>query len=110
MTEPTFMTDEGFHTLRAIHRLRKVLQREGKVYFTELHKRCGVGLSTEQFTTIVNDLAASQWCYVKEGRLGARLVVFNEAFRAVNVPEMQEREQWEKNGVFSSLNAPVPEQ
>lgn len=90
MTEPTFMTDEGFHTLRAIHRLRKVLQREGKVYFTELHKRCGLGLSTEQFTTIVNDLAASQWCYLKEGRQGAKLVVFNQTFASVNVPEVSE--------------------
>jgi hypothetical protein len=55
-----------------------------------LHKRCGLGLSTEQFTTIVEKLAASQWCYVKEGRLGAKLVVFNEAFKTVNVPEVQE--------------------
>jgi len=93
MIEPSFITDEGFLTIRAIYRLRKVLQREGKGYLRALHSRCGVGLTIEQFDNIVNNLVASQWCYIKEGVLGAKLVVFNDVFNTVNVPEVTEVSQ-----------------
>jgi len=90
MTEPSFMTDEGFLTIKTIHRLRTVLQREGRVYLTELHKRCGLGLSTAQFNGIVKTLADSQWCSLKEGALGATLVILNQQIRDAHVSEVPE--------------------
>jgi len=55
-----------------------------------LHARCGVGLTVTDFNTIVRGLENIGWCFLKEGRQGGVLVVFNEQFNSVNVPEVQE--------------------
>ncbi|MGA2876921.1 MAG: hypothetical protein ABSE82_15485 [Nitrososphaerales archaeon] len=79
-TVPHFLTDEGFNKLKANYRVRKVLQREGKVYLRELHGRCGVGLTVEEFDTCIEVLADTGWCSVQVGRQGAKLVVLNEEY------------------------------
>jgi hypothetical protein len=78
MTEPLFMTDEGFHKLKTIHRLRKVLRRESKGYLRALHGRCGVGLTIAEFDNIVRVLADTGWCSVTEGAQGATMVVLSQ--------------------------------
>jgi hypothetical protein len=92
MTEPTFMTDEGFATIKTMHRLRTVLQREGKGYLRALHCRCGVGLTNKEFDSIVNTLAKTEWCSIQEGAQGAKLVVFNQQIRDSYVPEVPNNE------------------
>lgn len=76
-----FLSDEAFLRIKTLHRLRAVLKREGKGYLRALHARCGVGLTAEQFDNIVKQLADSEWCFLKEGALGATLVVINEQVR-----------------------------
>jgi hypothetical protein len=88
MTDSIFLSPEGFARVKAMHRLQTVLQREGKGYLRTLHARCGVGMTNEQFDNIVRVLAHNGLCNLKEGALGATLVVFNEAFSAVKVPEL----------------------
>ena len=78
MTEPFFMTDEGFNTIKTMHRLRTVLQREKQGYLRALHARCGVGLTINQFDSIVQALVDSQWCKTQVGSLGATLVIYNQ--------------------------------
>ena len=90
MTEPTFMTNEGFAFIKTIHRLRTVLQREGKGYLRALHCRCGVGLTNKEFDTIVAMLAASKWCSIQQGAQGALLVVLNQQIRDSHVPEVSD--------------------
>lgn len=94
MTEPLFMTDDGFNTIKTMHRLRTVLQREGKGYLRALHSRCGVGLTIKQFDSIVRALVDSQWCSLKEGSQGAMLVVFNQQLRDSNVPQDKQSDQF----------------
>jgi hypothetical protein len=89
MTEPAFLSEEGFARIKTLHRLRTVLQREGKGYLRALHARCGVGLTNEQFDQLVNELAATEWCSLKEGSLGATLVVLNEQVRNAATPEAE---------------------
>ena len=90
MTEPNFMTDGGFSTIKAMHLMRRVLQREWRVYQSELYKRCGAGLSAQQFDNIVKTLAEKQWCTLKLGAQGATLVILNPLIRAAgNVPEVE---------------------
>jgi hypothetical protein len=89
MTEPIFLTDEGFERIKTLQRLRKVLQRDGKGYLRNLHARCGVGLTVSQFDELVNKLAESRWCSLKEGAYGATLVVFNEQVRNSAEPVAQ---------------------
>ena len=56
MTDFNFLSEQGFARVKAMHRLQCVLQREGKGYIRELHRRCGVGLTNEQFDNIVKTL------------------------------------------------------
>lgn len=80
MTEPTFMTEEGFATVKAMYNLRRILTREGEGYLRDLHTRCGVGLSTQQFNDIVKVLVDQQWCSLKTGALRATIVILNPAY------------------------------
>jgi hypothetical protein len=78
MTDFNFLSEQGFARVNAMHRLQTVLVREGKGYLRALHARCGVGMTNEQFDNIVKQLAHNGWCSLKEGALGAMLVVINE--------------------------------
>jgi hypothetical protein len=93
MTNVNFMTEEGFTTIKTMHRLRKVLQREGQNYQSQLFKQCGLGLTAEQFDNILKKLAASGWCTLQEGALGATMVILNEQVRDACVPQGDSNEQ-----------------
>jgi len=88
MIDAAFLSDDAFLKIRTIRRLKKLLQREKQGYIRVLHGRCGVGLTVEEFDTIVMGLG--DWCYLKQGAQGGVLVVFNEQFNNVNVPEVSE--------------------
>lgn len=75
MTDFNFLSDEGFARIKAMHRLQTVLTREGREYLRELHKRCGVGLTVEQFDNIVKQLEFNGFCTLKQGALGGTLVI-----------------------------------
>jgi hypothetical protein len=90
MTDFSFLSAQGFARIKAMHRLQTVLQREGKGYLRALHSRCGVGLTNEQFDNIVKVLAHNGFCSLKEGALGATLVIHNPEYDCIpqaSVPE-----------------------
>lgn len=84
--DPASFSDGGMLKIKTIARLKKLLQREKQGYLRVLHQRTGVGLTVEEFNTIVCGLVACGWCALKEGRQGGVTVVFNEQFTNVNVP------------------------
>jgi hypothetical protein len=90
MTDDVFI-DQSLRKLRTIRALRKVLAREGKGYQSQLHRRCGIGLTVEEFDDIVKRLASTEpaWCSLKEGTNGGVMVVFNEDFANVPTPSQQ---------------------
>jgi hypothetical protein len=88
--DPTSFTEDGWLKIKTIVRLKKLLQREKQGYLRVLHARTGVGLSVSEFNAVVVGLVEGNWCSLKEGRQGGVLVVFNEAFNTVNVPEVPE--------------------
>lgn len=88
MTDFNFLSDEGFLLVKTMYKVLKILRREKQSYLTSLQYRCGVGLSTEQFNHVVKTLAERQWFYLKQGGQGATLVVFNDQFTDITVPEV----------------------
>jgi|HubBroStandDraft_4_1064222.scaffolds.fasta_scaffold144159_2 hypothetical protein len=83
MTEPTFLSDEAFTTLRAMRLLRKLLMRHKEMHLSELYYRCGRGLTAPQFDGIVQVLVGQQWCSLKEGDKGAIRVVIADVCEPV---------------------------
>ena len=81
------ISDEAFAIIKAGRKLKKILQREKKLYQLSAHQRCGFGLSVAQFDAIVREAIRSGWCTEKEGPLGGVLLTFVEAFNNVSVPE-----------------------
>jgi hypothetical protein len=88
--DPATFSDEGMLRINTVTRLKKLLQREKQGYIRVLHARTGVGLNVSDFNTIVRSLVGNGWCSLKEGRQGGVLVVFNEQFNNVNVPEVSD--------------------
>ena len=68
---------------KALDRIKKVLLREGKGYQNVLHKRCGVGLTTQQFDGLVQILVDLHFCIPIVGDRGAVTLAVN-----TNVPEL----------------------
>ena len=89
MIDISFLSDDAFLKIKTIRRLKKLLQREKRGYLRVLHQRCGVGLTVAEFDAIVNSLVASDWCSLKQGTQGSVMVVFNDAFNSVNVPDVE---------------------
>jgi hypothetical protein len=83
--EPIFNDDGLMLKLNVIHKLRKVLQREGKGYQSALHRRVGVGLSDAEFAVCVKLLEVSGWCTLTKGERGAVLLTLNEAYRNTSI-------------------------
>lgn len=83
------VSDETFAIIKAGRKLKKILQREKKLYQLSAHQRCGFGLSAAQFDDIVRVCLKEGWCTAKEGPLGGVLLTFVEAFANVNVPEAE---------------------
>jgi len=77
--DPLFSDDGLMLTLNVTHKLRKVLQREGRNYQSELHRRVGVGLSDADFEVCVKLLVVSGWCITSTGERGAVMVTLNDA-------------------------------
>jgi hypothetical protein len=90
--DPASFTEDGMLKIKTITRLKRLLQREKTLYLRVLHARCGVGLSVADFNTIVRGLVNETWCSLKEGRQGGVVVVFNEHFQSVNVPELEDKQ------------------
>ena len=88
--QPIFNDDGMMLKLNVIHKLRKLLQREGKGYQSSLHRRVGVGLSEAEFAQCVKLLETSGWCTVTKGALDAAILTFNEAFNNATVLSPQE--------------------
>jgi hypothetical protein len=86
--DPSTFSEDGMLKIKTITRLRKLLQREKKGYLRVLHARTGVGLTVEDFNLLVRVLAGEGWCSLREGRQGGVLVVFNEQFNNVDVPDV----------------------
>jgi hypothetical protein len=88
--EPLFNNDSLMLKLNVIHKLRKVLQREGQNYQSELHRRVGVGLTEAEFEQCVSLLAVSGWCTVTKGEREAPILTLNETFRNVRTLSPEE--------------------
>jgi hypothetical protein len=83
MTEQLFDTKSLLLKVKALDRLRSVLLREGKGYQNVLHKRCGDGLTPEQFDQhVVQILVDHHVCVRIMGERGAVTLMLN-----TNVPE-----------------------
>lgn len=78
MSTAAFLTTDGLARLRTICRVHKVLQHQKRVYLKELHARCGVGFTVFEFDDILKGLQEEGLCTLKEGGLGATLVVVNQ--------------------------------
>jgi hypothetical protein len=62
--------------------------REGKGYQNVLHRRCGVGLTAQQFDGLVQVLVASGFCTRTVGERGAVTITLgDEAFRTGDTDE-----------------------
>jgi hypothetical protein len=78
--EPIF--DDGLMLkLNVIYKLRKLLQREGQNYQSELHRRIGVGLNQAEFEVCVKLLVLRGWCTVTKGERDAVILTFNDAYK-----------------------------
>jgi hypothetical protein len=76
--EPIFNDDKAMLMLNTIHRLRKVLQREGRGYQSEFHRRIGVGLTPADFAVCVKMLQVTGCCSVSYGERDAVILMFND--------------------------------
>jgi len=88
--EPVFNDDKLMLRLNVVHKLRKLLQRDGEGYKSALYRRVGVGLTEEEFEFCVKMLEISGWCVLTKGKQDAVILKFNEQFNNVNVPEIPE--------------------
>jgi hypothetical protein len=86
MTNRLFITDEELLRMQATHKLRVILQREKQVYVKALHRRCGVGLSTQQFDEVVEELIGAGWCSRNKGPKRGTMLVVNELWSATPIP------------------------
>lgn len=86
MTEQLFDTKSLLLKVKALDRLQSVLVREGKGYQNVLHKRCGDGLTPEQFDKhVVQILVDHHVCDRIMGERGAVTLMLN-----TTVPENAE--------------------
>lgn len=88
--QPIFTDDGLMLKLNVTHKLRKLLQREGKGYQSMLYHRVGVGLTEAEFEQCVKLLAVSGWCTVTKGEREAPILTLNEAFRNVRTLSPEE--------------------
>lgn len=73
-----FDTKRLFLKVKALDRLQSVLLREGKGYQNVLHKRCGDGLTPEQFDKhVVQILVDHHACVRIVGERGAVTLMLN---------------------------------
>jgi hypothetical protein len=80
-----FLNDDIFHKLNVIHKLKKTLQREKKMYQSVAFRRVGSGLTEAEFTFCVKVLAETHFCTVSSGDRDAVVLTLNEEFANVSL-------------------------
>lgn len=88
--QPIFNDDNLMLKLNATHKLRKVLQREGKGYQSMLYHRVGAGLSEAEFAVCVKMLVVNEWCTVTKGERDAPILTFNDAYKTTRIQPPEE--------------------
>jgi hypothetical protein len=81
-----FISDEDLLKMQAKHKLRVILQQEKQIYVKSLHRRCGVGLSTQQFDEVIEELVGAGWCFRNKGPKRGTLLIVNEMWSATSMP------------------------
>jgi hypothetical protein len=79
------LNDDVFHRLNVIHKLKKTLQREKKMYQSVAFRRVGSGLTEAEFTFCVRVLAENNFCTVSTGDRDAVVLTLNEEFANVTL-------------------------
>lgn len=79
------LNDDIFKMLNVIHKLKKSLQRERKMYQSVAFRRVGSGLTEAEFAVCVNTLASVDYCTVTMGDRNAVLLTINEDFTNVGL-------------------------
>ena len=69
---------ETYLKVNAAQRLMGLTQREKQLYKTEAYRRCGHGLTAEQFDDVVHGLVTEGFCISNQGPLGAVLLTYVE--------------------------------
>lgn len=85
----TELSDHELLKLVTLSKLRKLIQRDKEGYQQALHRRCGVGLTVEEFDAVIQKLVDGNWVVRSEGSKGGALIRFNETFNDVHVSEFQ---------------------
>jgi hypothetical protein len=86
MSSQLFISDEELLKMQAKHKLRVILQQDKQVYIKTLHRRCGVGLSTQQFQDVVKELIDAGWCFSNKGPKRGTLLIVNQQWSATSLP------------------------
>ena len=69
---------ETYLRVNAAQRLMQLTQREKQLYKAEAYRRCGHGLTSDQFDEVVQGLITDGWCTSDKGPLGAVLLTYVE--------------------------------
>lgn len=80
-----FLNDDIFRLLNVIHKLKKTLQREKKVYQSVAFRRVGSGLTEAEFNLCVKTLAETTFCTISTGDRDAVVLTLNEEFASVRL-------------------------
>lgn len=81
MDPQTFINDDRLMLkLAVVHKLRKLLQKEGRAYRSVLFHRLGTGMSEAEFDFCIKMLEVTRWCTVKKGERNAEILTLNPAF------------------------------
>ena len=85
-----FLNDDIFKMLNVIHKLKKTLQRDKKVYQSVAFRRVGSGLTEAEFNICVKSLASTTFCTVSAGERDAVVLTLNEEFANAKLYEPAE--------------------
>ncbi|MGE5052913.1 MAG: hypothetical protein ACM3WP_02010 [Acidobacteriota bacterium] len=79
------LNDDTFKMLNVIHKLKKTLQRERKIYKSVAFRRIGSGLTEAEFNLCVSVLAGTTFCTISTGDRDAVVLTLNEEFAKVSL-------------------------
>ena len=84
------LNDDTFKMLNVIHKIKKTLQREKKIYQSVAFHRVGSGLTEAEFNLCVSVLAQTSFCIVSIGDRDAVVLTLNEEFANAKLYEPAE--------------------
>jgi len=84
------LNDDIFKMLNVIHKIKKLLQREKKMYQSVAFHRVGSGLTEVEFNLCVKVLAAATFCTFSTGDRDAVVLTLNEEFANTKLYEPAE--------------------